>query len=1193
MVNNNPIKYSDLISPDNSITDLIKQLDTLSDSYTNALQNIKNEAIQLASILQRVSGATEEGRRATKKAADDADRLARAQKELAFAESENAKRISELNIAKQEANQINKLLVKINQSAEGSYNRLSAQYSLNKIYINNMTKAEREAAEAQEGLISKTKELYQEMNRLQKETGKSQLNVGNYSEVSDAIINYGDRLKESLGLNNAFGESLLSLGKGGEQSKAIFQAMADGAKALGKTLLSLMSNPVFLAIAGIAAAGTAFKFWYDYNSGLVEATRLTQQFTQKQGDDLKAYRNQVQAISETFNVDFKETLIAANAVAQQFGISADNALKLIQDGFIAGGDANGEFLDSLKEYPAYFKEAGISADQFIAIVAQTNKMGIFSDKGVDAIKEANIRLREMTTATAEALEGIGISSDKVQEELQTGAKTTFDIMQEVSMRLNELPSSASAVGTAIADIFGDPGEDAGLQYLRTLKDIELNLDEVKKSTGELGTLQEELLQSQVQLDNTIAAIFDQTGGGFETLTTKIKVFVNDTLTSLLNKIIGIYNAVVEWYNSSVEVRTVVMSLIGAFQTIYNMQMNIAKLAFQTLRDMGDALISLFTLDFSGLNDALNRFGNNVVDFITDTAQETAEIFQERYNDIDKKLKPITIPVIVGDADVSTTNNNKNTNGSNANGGNTDVENIYKRTLSIRRKMEDEQLALEKDEWEKRKKQTQNRYTRQIEDLKHQLATEKNLTVADKEAINNTIKALEKQQTNALLKIEEERQQKMLEAQKRGLELRLAAVKVGSEEEKKLQLQLIQVNKAIALRQNAALPESERQDVGVISAGFDKQSADTTTNFDQNFLLQQQQQAEAEIDLLDTTEKRKTVLKLKAEKERLEKTLALQKQYSNSFTAEQIKETETQIRAVDQKIKEAEQPNDIYDLFGLNLNDDQKEAINESIDFAMEQLTTFAEKRVEIANQNLERADEEVENAQRVLNAEITARDKGYANNVQNAQKELELAKRNQQKALQEQQKALKQQQAIQTVQEMGNLVASTALIWSQLGFPAAIPAIAIMWASFAASKIKAAQLAKQQETYGEGTVELLSGGSHQSGNDIDLGTKPDGTRRRAEGGEFFAVINKRNSRRFRRYIPDVIKSFNNGTFAHKYLNSYNMDGVNVQIDNTPNLDEMGKDIRAIRKQNESKRYIDGNGNTVIINGNHKRIIKRR
>lgn len=54
--NNNPIKYSDLVSPDNSITDLIKQLDELSDAYTNALKNIRAEAIQLAAVLQKVSG---------------------------------------------------------------------------------------------------------------------------------------------------------------------------------------------------------------------------------------------------------------------------------------------------------------------------------------------------------------------------------------------------------------------------------------------------------------------------------------------------------------------------------------------------------------------------------------------------------------------------------------------------------------------------------------------------------------------------------------------------------------------------------------------------------------------------------------------------------------------------------------------------------------------------------------------------------------------------------------------------------------------------------------------------------------------------------------------------------------------------------------------------------------------------------
>ena len=385
MADNDAIKYSDLVSPDNSITELIKQLDELSDTYTNALKNIRTEAIQLTKELEKVSGATEDGRKKTKKSADDADRLARAQKELAFAESETAKKIAELNLAKTEANQINKLVIKLNQSAEGSYNRLSAQYSLNKIYLNNMTKAEREEAEAKEGLITKTRELYKAMNEYQKSTGKTNLNVGNYTEASDAIISYADRLKEALGLNNAFGESLLALGRGGNESKEVFAAMSDGAKALGNTLMSLMTNPVFLAIAGIAGAGVAFKFWYDYNAGLVEATRLTQQFTGKSGDDLKAFRNQVQAVADTFNADFKETLISANALAKQFGISADEAIQLIQDGFIAGGDANGEFLNTLKEYPAYFKEAGISASQFVAIVAETNKAGIFSDKGVDAI----------------------------------------------------------------------------------------------------------------------------------------------------------------------------------------------------------------------------------------------------------------------------------------------------------------------------------------------------------------------------------------------------------------------------------------------------------------------------------------------------------------------------------------------------------------------------------------------------------------------------------------------------------------------------------------------------------------------------------------------------------------------------------------------------------------------------------------
>lgn len=1217
--NNNPIKYSDLISPDNSITDLIKQLDELSDTYTNALKNIKAEAIQLAEILKKVSGATEDGRKTTKKAADDAERLARAQRDLAFAESENAKKLAELKLAQQEANQINKLIVKINQSAEGSYNRLSAQYSLNKIYLNNMTKAERENTEEGRKLVAQTKEIYEEMKRLQEATGKFQLNVGNYTEASDAIIAYGDKLKETLGLNSAFGESLLALGRGGAESKAVFTAIGDGAKALGKTLLGLLSNPVFLAIAGIAAAGAAFKWWYDYNAGLVEATRLTQQFTGKSGDDLKAFRNEVQAVADSFNADFRETLIATNALSKQFGISANEALQLVKDGFLAGGDANGEFLDTLKEYPAYFKEAGISADQFVAIVTQTNKMGIFSDKGVDAIKEANLRLREMTTATAAALDGIGISSEQVQKDLQTGTKTTFDVIQDVSAKLAELPDNAATVGAAIADIFGDPGEDAGLQYLRTLKDISTNMDEVKGKAGVLAQLQAEQLQSQIELQNALSGLFDATGGNFETLTTQAKVFVNQGLTAIIKGVIDVVNYLIELYNESVLIRAIWNGIVAGFKTTFDTLGNLFGFFIDIVKATGTALKGAFTLDFDevkkGLADYAAAYGN----LVKAQVKDITENFQEGLDGMQKKIKPLTIPVSVGDTPTPQTDNKPVTtqNPTVTPRGKSDaekaaeqqakqIEAAYKKNLEATRKLQDAQLQLETDEWAKRRQQTQYQYSRQIEDLQHQLQTEKDLNETGRQAINATITALEQQQTEALLKIEQDRQLQELALQKESIELRLQAVKKGSEQERQLRMQLLENERQTALLQNQQKPTGQQQDAGAINASFDAKGAGIADEYLQAQLQifdQQQALAQSEFDLLRNSEARKTQFRLQAEKERLQKVLELNQQAANKLSDVEVQTIQNTIKKIDQEIEQSkgeERGTDIYGLFGLNLDDDQKEAINTSMQYALDALNTFTAARVAAADAAVEQADKEVSAAQSALDAELEARANGYANNVVQAQKELDLAKKNQEKALKEQQKAQKQQAAIQTLQQIGNMVTATALIWSQLGFPFAIPAIAVMWASFAASKIKAAQLAKQTgetggtETYGDGTVELLEGGSHQSGNDIDLGTKPDGTRRRAEGGEFFAVINKRSSRRFRKIIPDVINSLNNGTFAHKYLKSYSDgDGLTLNVTGqSPDLRNLSDDVREIKEQNRRRVYVDGDGNTIESYKNLKRKIKR-
>ena len=1207
-----PIKYSDLIKPDSSITDLIKQLDELSDAYTNALQNIKNESIQLAASMQKMSGATEEGRKTIRKAADDADRLEKAQRELTFAESENAKKLAELRIAAKEQNDINKLLIKINQSAEGSYNRLSAQYSLNKIYLNNMTKAERENTQEGRDLVTQTREIYEEMKRLQEVTGKHQLNVGNYTEASDAIAAYGDKLKASLGLNNAFGESILALGRGAQEAESVFTAISDGAKALGNTLLGLLKNPVFLSISGIAAAGAAFKWWYDYNTGLQEATRLTQQFTSLAGDELKAYRNQVQAVADTFDKDFKETLIAANALSKQFGISSAEAINLVQAGFIAGGDANGEFLDTLKEYPAYFKEAGISADQFIAIVTQTNKSGVFSDKGVDAIKEANLRLREMTTATAAALDGIGISSVQVQKDLQSGAKTTFEVMQDVSARLSELPDSSAKVGAAIADIFGGPGEDAGLQYLRTLKDISTNLTEVKGQAGILGQLQEEQLQSQLELNNALSALFDATGGNFETLTTKAKIFLTDGLTALIKGVTELLNEFIELYNESVLFRTLWNGIIAGFKTGFDIIGNLIGFAIEQVRSLGTVIKGALTLDLQsikkGLSDYAASFGNLVKYNIKDLGKNV----QDAVQGMQKKIKPITIPVNVGSQSVKTGKGSARVTGTAGQAGGTqtgkagktgtvqNIENIYKKNLDAVRKLQDAELQLEADGWTKRQKQAEYQYGRQIEDIKHRLQTEKDLTATAREAMNATIAALEKQQTDALLKIENERQLQELELQKKSIEARLATVRQGTNAEFQLRMLLLDTEQRAAELKDKGQPMESKQGTEVLNANFNAQRAKLQDEYTQAQLHafdMQQELAQSEFDLLRNSEARKTQFKLQAEKERLQKVLDLNKQAGTKLSEVEVSTIKNTIEKINQEIEESkgdERGKDIYGLFGLNLDDRQKEAINTSMEYALDALNTFTEARVAAADAAVQQAEKEVDAAQTALEAELEARANGYASNVTEAQKELELAKKTQEKAQKQQQKAQKQQQAIQSLQQVSNMVTATALIWSQLGFPLAIPAIAVMWASFAASKIKAAQLTKQTatETYGEGTVELLQGGSHRSGNDIDLGTKTDGTRRRAEGGEFFAVINKRNSRRFRKEIPDVIHSLNDGTFSEKYLKAY--DGANSLTLNvagsSPDLRQLAADVNAIKEQGKYRTYMDARGNMITEYKNIKRKI---
>lgn len=1205
----NPIKYSDFIQPDGSISDLIKQLDQVQTTYGKMKDDIVASAKAIEQSLKMVNNTTSEGQEATKKMAGDTDRLAKAYKELSFAESENARELAKVKAALADANNMNKLFIKrgeeevnLNNMKTKSYEQLSAQYSINKSILNKMTAEYRANSKEGKELESTTKEIYEEMKRLQSATGMNQLNVGNYPDMTEALGGYSDKLKEAMGLNNSFASSLMSMAQSGGGFQNLLGSIGSGVKALGASMLTLMANPVFLAIAGVAAAGAAFKFWFDYNQGLVEATKLTNQFTGKTGDDLKNYRNEVQALSDMYDKDFKESLMAVNAVSKQFGIDQDEALKLVKDGFIAGADANGEFLENLKEYPAYFKEAGISASQFIAITTAANKSGIYSDKGIDAIKEANLRIREMTVATASALDGIGMNSDQVQKDLQSGSKTTFQVMQEVSAKLGELPASSQAVGTAIADIFGGPGEDAGLQYITTLKDIDTNLDSVKEKAGKLGQLQEEQLRSQVELNNVIASLFDATGGTFEEMTTGAKTFLNDALIWLIKGVIDLTNYFINLYNESILFRAIIQGITVHFGILWNTVKSVFTYMMDQLKVIGKALHGAFTLDFDEIKQAYADWGNNTLKLAKTIVNGTVNEVKKGAARMQKQIDPITIPMSIegGKTTSKTEGEGKKTPAKTPSKkvAGKDLEAIRKHNLDLIRKYEDAQNALETNEFEKRRKQTLTNYSRQIEDLKTQLAIDKKLSKEGREAINGMIISLGEQKTRDLLQIEQDRQTSELTQQKAALQLKLDAAQKGSLEELNLRKEMIDKENQLALLENSKKPEGQKQDAGGINKKFDVQKQAIDAEYQQLAMIQfdhQQSLAASEFDLLRTTEGEKTRFRLEQEKERLKKILELNKTAANKLSDVEIATIQNTVKKIDQEISaSSKEDKDIYSMVGLNLGDDQKAVISESTDFAIGQLQNFLQAKVEAAQAAVDAADVEVDASQKKLDAEIEARNNGYASNVTMAQKELELAKKNQEKALKEQQKAQKAQKALETLQQVSSLVTATAGIWKSFagtgpwGIALAVAGTALMWGSFAAAKIKASQLTKKE--YGEGGLEFLEGGSHSSGNDIGIGTTRDGKDRRAEGGEALAIIRRTSTRKYRKMLPSIIDSLNKGIFEQKYMRAYETGGLSIgMLNSSADLKTLENDVRAIKEQGERRYFTDGKGRIIETYKNLRRI----
>ena len=1194
MDNPSPIYYRDLITPDSSITDLIAQLNELIKTYDGAREKIQGAANEAAKSMRNLSGATEEQRKEIVSLTEQSEKLVKEYARITDEQRKAQRDQIAANQAKKEQQQIDKLLVEINNSKEGSYKRLSAQYRLNKIRLNEMSKAERETAGVGKELERETRAIYEEMSRLQKATGKYTLEVGHYE---NALRGLPGPIGQVVGGFTQMKNQIVTIGN---------SALPIGQKGLqifGSALLGTVGM-VTMFVRYLTGAAQKMRDFEQANANLstiiginvkemgaltqsaMELGRSTEytatQVVQLQTELAKLGFNQGQIINMQKSVLQFATAVGANladaaAVAgstlRAFNLSSKDTEDALAVLAVATNNSALSF-DRIQQalgtvFPV-ISAYGLNVRDAAAL------LGSLANAGLDASSAA--------TATRNILLNLADANGKLAKSMG-GPVKTFDDMINGMIRLRdsgidvagalELTDKRSvAAFTALLN-----GADSARELRESLEDVDGELERI--SEERLQTVEGSTKKLQSAWDGFILSMNESQGAIKNTI---------DWLTRLITKLNEAF-----FPTQALTSRTT-QEMTAKFQTMIEKQGEKARGVISSIVDSYEIRA----------NEFKKKGGFWRTLFVDAQAQHDAKVALGEYQGVVNAAQ-----IALAQMDAAAKEAHTNTGGA-AGTGTADQkadkaaqaaakkaeEQRKKELLAARRAVVESinneiaitsagtdkmlELRLDKVEAERQLELEQNR---------QKTATERQ----DEAAINAKYdkKALETEKAFNLevSKLAVQR----LQAEQQAIQLEIAVTEEGSEEMLQLRLANLDKQREIELEQNRQKAKEMQQSESAIKAKYDSLRLKERAEFN-NKLAERDMNAlrdlnEAKFNLLTKNERQKTLFRLQQEKQRLLDILELNKTATKKMTDNEIAAIKATIKGIDREMGSLGY-NNLYELLGLSLDEKQQSALNSALDAAKESLSSLADSWNKAAEAAVKAADEQVAAAQKVLDAEIEARNAGYANNVAMAQKELQVAEESRKKALQEQQKAQAAQITLDTLSQASSLITATANIWKAfsgagaLGIAAAIAATGLMWGSFTAAKIRAYQVSGVEQ-YGEGTVELLEGGSHASGHDIDLGTKPDGTKRRAEGGEYFAVINKRNSRRYRSVIPDVIKSFNDGSFADKYMRA------DENIINYASVDVSGisRDVKAIREQGNREQFVDGTGTTIIRYKNLTRKIK--
>ena len=1126
-------------------------------------------------------------REVKKSYADDrteVDALAKAQEDLNRATYYGNEELYRLRMQKAEATKLAKLHTQLTNSEEGSYNALAAQYELNKIKLNAMSGAQREAADAGKKLEAETKEIYQQMIKLQEATGNHRLSVGHYEKAWD-------------GLGMSVSAIVRELPSAAVSMNTFFLAISNNIPLLADEIVRLRTENA-KAIAsgkeGKSVVGALTGALFSWNTAMVLGVTALTVF----GEDIIKWAKNL-LFGEKAAISTKEAIKNVNEELKNTNANyGDNivSLKMLSSEW-KNLESTAEKNQWIKDNESEFKKLGVSVNDV------TDAENIFVKNTAAVITALQLRAK---AAAAQKL-----ASEKYEEALRLQNKAETEA---AGMGGPEgLLAYTSKIGNFLHFLKGGHSATDYWQASWTA----LTSDDIDRYGMDVSGLSTErkrqilLNQRQTAREKEIeglkkeAKAADKTGDAYFELA---EGYEKAALAAL--KAAGIDEPHKKDKSG------------GKGRTPRDLTDTINRNQIALQKQYEESITKLQADEFA-------KRRKEVADQIADENNKLREKYrknEEYVKNVGKKYKELTEEQKAQIAQ---------------------QQEWITKTLANNLMLLDKQLTQIANEQKIRLEQltrddlgstsrliageaplVTNRYsiTRDPQDIEESLVKERNL-LEDNLAIeyalileaNKKLRDEGDESARSEYEIQKEWQikrlqlyakydDKILNLRQQNNENRLALVKKGSDEELKLLLEQNKIAKQQALAANAAKPAEEQANTADIIAYYEKLAKQISGTFELARFDEAQATADAEFNIVKHNENEITKFKLRQEIDRWNKQIKLAKAGALIWSGEQIKAAEAVVAGLTRQLGEAE---GFVGLIGgkglggalltkLGFKDDQIAALEDATSVVLDNISAIFDAEVELAEKEVELAKERVDATKSAYEAEVEARNNGYANNVATAKKEMQLEKKNQREKEKLLADAQRKQQAVDTSTQVSSLVTAAANIWSVFSKTnpfLAIATITTMFGSFAAAKIKAAQAAKAStQEYGEGGLEFLEGGSHASGNDIDLGTKNSrGKNMRAEGGEAMAIINKRSTRKYRKHLPLLIDSLNKGTFEDKYLRAFDA-GENIQIpisNSSVNVDlsRLERDVTEIKKQNSTKYYNLNNGTTLVVKGNVKRYIR--